>query len=233
MPSECNWVKLTFQSSPKSIWWWDISGTKPGHGDRSPVFFFSDSRAVVLNLDHILDSEKNYFFCCFIFGCGGSLLLCGLFSSRGEWGLLSSAGFWLRRLLLLQSTAPGQADFSGWGSWARVRAQQLWLTALVAPQHVGPSWIRNQTRVSWIDRWILYYRAPREALDSNWNLWITCHGGHSNGKEQNAVTHRTQMNLPDIMVTEKSTDRLIPLIWSSKASKTTQNGASCWGVGIG
>ena len=28
----------------------------------SSLFFFSDSRAMVLNLDHILDSEKNYFF---------------------------------------------------------------------------------------------------------------------------------------------------------------------------
>ena len=28
----------------------------------------------------------------FIFGCAGSLLLCGLFSSCWEWGLLSSYG---------------------------------------------------------------------------------------------------------------------------------------------
>ena len=63
--------------------------------------FFSDSRAMVLNLDHILDSEKIIYL--FIFGCAGSLLLCGLFSRCGEWGLLSSVGFSLWWLLLLHS----------------------------------------------------------------------------------------------------------------------------------
>ena len=53
-----------------------------------------------------------------MFGCAGSLLLPGLFTSCGEWGLLSRCGAWVSRCggfscleLGLQGT----------------RAQQLWL----------------------------------------------------------------------------------------------------------
>ena len=49
-----------------------------------------------------------------ICGCAGSSLLCGLFSRRGTWRLLSSlgAGFSLQWLLLLQSTALVRPSFS-------------------------------------------------------------------------------------------------------------------------
>ena len=40
----------------------------------------------------------------FIYGCAGSLLLRGLFSSCDAWGLLSTCGFLLQGLLLLQNT---------------------------------------------------------------------------------------------------------------------------------
>ena len=41
----------------------------------------------------------------FFFGCAGSLLLCRLFSSCGEWGLLFGCeGFSLQWLIFLQST---------------------------------------------------------------------------------------------------------------------------------
>ena len=80
--------------------------------------FFSDSRAMVLNLDHILDSEKNYFIylfwavldlCCrvgffLIVVSGGYSLVwashCGGFSCCTAWAL-------------------GQADFSNCGTWAQ------------------------------------------------------------------------------------------------------------------
>ena len=50
------------------------------------------------------------------------------------------------------------ASFSNCSAWA----QQLWCTALVAPQHVGSSWTRDQTRVPCIGRQILNHSATRE-----------------------------------------------------------------------
>ena len=44
------------------------------------------------------------------------------------------------------------------------QAQQLWLTDLVAPQHVGSSRTRARTRVPCIGRQILNHCATREAL---------------------------------------------------------------------
>ena len=44
------------------------------------------------------------------------------------------------------------------GSRAR-RLQQLWHTVLVAPWHVGSSWIRDWTCVSCTGSWILYHWA--------------------------------------------------------------------------
>ena len=43
------------------------------------------------------------------------------------------------------------------------QAQQLWLTGLVAPQHVGSSQTRARTRVPCIGRQILNHCATREA----------------------------------------------------------------------
>ena len=50
----------------------------------------------------------------------------------------------------------------------RAQAQQLWHTGLVAPQHVGSSRIRGQTRVSCNGRGILYHWATRGAPLSLW-----------------------------------------------------------------
>ena len=44
------------------------------------------------------------------------------------------------------------------------QAQQLWLTGLVAPQHVGSSQTRARTRVPCISRQTLNHCATREAL---------------------------------------------------------------------
>ena len=51
---------------------------------------------------------KNNFIYLFIFGCAGTLLLQGLFSSCGQWGLLFSC----------KAQALGHMFFSNWGSWA-------------------------------------------------------------------------------------------------------------------
>ena len=57
----------------------------------------------------------------FIFDCTGSLLLCGLFSSSGEWGLLSRCG----------------ALASHCGSFSCCRAQVLGQHTLQQWQHMG------------------------------------------------------------------------------------------------
>ena len=62
------------------------------------------------------------------------------------------------------------AGFSSCGTWAqqlllvgsRAWAQQLWRTGLVAPRYVGSSWIRDQTSVPCIGRWILNCWTTRE-----------------------------------------------------------------------
>ena len=37
------------------------------------------------------------------------------------------------------------------------QVQYLWCTGLVAPQHVGSSWTRDRTHVSYVGRWILHH----------------------------------------------------------------------------
>ena len=57
------------------------------------------------------------------------------------------------------------AGFSCCGAQAPdAQAQQLWLTDLVAPRHVGSSQTRARTRVPCIGRQILNHCATREAL---------------------------------------------------------------------
>ena len=46
---------------------------------------------------------------------------------------------------------------------SRAQAQQLWLTGLVVPRHVGSSWARARTRVPCIGRQTLNHCATREA----------------------------------------------------------------------
>ena len=53
---------------------------------------------------------------------------------------------------LLIAVASLIAEYSLQGTWA----QELWHTGLGAPWYVGSSWIRDQTHVSCIGRWILY-----------------------------------------------------------------------------
>ena len=104
-------------------------------------------------------SISQLFFFIFIFGyVGSSLLRCGLFLSGGVWasccGDFSCCG-----------QAVECAYFCSCGTWAQqlwlpgsgAQAQELWHTGLVALQHVGSSWIRDQTCVSFIGRQILYH----------------------------------------------------------------------------
>ena len=94
-------------------------------------------------------------------------------ANRG-YSSLWCTGFSLRWLLLLQSTGSRHVGFSSCGTWAqqlwlagsRVKAQQLWRTGLVAPQHVGSSWTRDQTHVPCVGRWILNHCATGEVPSS-------------------------------------------------------------------
>ena len=75
------------------------------------------------------------------------------FSSCGERGLLSSC----------RTRASHCSGFSCCRAQALgAQAQQLCLSGLVAPWHVGSSWTRDSTCVPFIGRWILYHWTTRE-----------------------------------------------------------------------
>ena len=95
----------------------------------------------------------------FMFGCAGSSLLWGLFSSCSKWGLLIVVAS-----LVSCCRARGLSSF---GSLTlRAQAQELWYTGLVAPWHVWPSQTRDWTHVFHIGRWILHHWATMEAQKS-------------------------------------------------------------------
>ena len=75
------------------------------------------------------------------------------FSSCGKWATLhrSARASHYRGLSCCGAQAPD------------AQAQQLWLTGLVAPRHVGSSQTRARTRVPCIDRQILNHCTTREA----------------------------------------------------------------------
>ena len=95
-----------------------------------------------------------------------------LVASNGGYSSLWCEVFSFWWLLLLQSTGSRCMGFSSSGTQAqqlwhvgsRAQAQQLWHTGLVAPQHVGSSRTRAQTRVPCIGRQIPNHCATREAL---------------------------------------------------------------------
>ena len=82
----------------------------------------------------------------FTFGCAGSALLCTLFSSCGEWGLLSSCHVQASHCDGFSrggAQTPGHVSFTSCGSWALRTGSLLWPRALFARWHVGSSWIRD------------------------------------------------------------------------------------------
>ena len=97
----------------------------------------------------------------FIFGCAWSALLQGLFLQL-QW-VGATLQLWCSGFAFCRARAPGTWAQSSWLPGARVQAQKLWCTGLVAPQRVGSSWATNQTHVSCIGRQILYHWATKEA----------------------------------------------------------------------
>ena len=90
------------------------------------------------------------------------LVACGLLSSCSKCGQLSGcrarssyySGFSYCGAWIL-----GWEGFSSCHTWA----QSLWPTGLIAPRHVGSSWNRDRTRVSYTGRQILYHWDTRGA----------------------------------------------------------------------
>ena len=108
--------------------------------------------------------KNNFIYVC-IFGCAGLHCCDGFFSSCDEWGLLSS-GVWILVAMASLVVEYGHQACRLQQLWhvgsvvgllgSRAQAQWLWHTGLVASEHVGFSWTRDQTLVSCIGRWILY-----------------------------------------------------------------------------
>ena len=96
----------------------------------------------------------NLFIYLFIFGCVGSSFLCEGFLQLRQAGAtphLGARASHYRGLSRCRAQAPD------------AQAQQLWLTGLVAPRHVGSSQTRARTCVPCIGRQILNHCATREA----------------------------------------------------------------------
>ena len=110
----------------------------------------------------------------FIFGCvGSSLLHAGFLQLQGAGATLRCSvrashcgGFsccGARPLDTQASVVVACGLQQLWLSDSRARAQQLWRTGLVAPQHVGSSQTRARNCVLCIGRWILNHCTTREA----------------------------------------------------------------------
>ena len=87
--------------------------------------------------------------------CARAFLSCG---EQGGYSSLRCVGFSLRWLLLVWRIGSRRGGFRSCGT----RAQQLWLTGLVARQHVGSSRTRAGARVPCVGRQILNHYATRE-----------------------------------------------------------------------
>ena len=95
-----------------------------------------------------------YLFYLFIFGCVGSSFLCEGFLQLRQVGATLHRGARASHCCGLSCCGAQAPD---------VQAQQLWLTGLVAPRHVGSSQTRARTRVPCISRQIINHCAIREA----------------------------------------------------------------------
>ena len=91
----------------------------------------------------------------FIYGCVGSSFLCEGFLQLWQAGATLHRG----------ARASHHRGLSCRGAQAPdAQAQQLWLTGVIAPRHVGSSQTRARTRVPCIGRQTLNHCAIREAL---------------------------------------------------------------------
>ena len=105
----------------------------------------------------------NFIYYLFIYGCVGSSFLCEGFPQLWQVGAALHRG----------ARASHYRGLSCCGAQAPdAQAQQLWLTGLVALQHVGSSQTRARTRVPSIGRQTPNHCATREA--PAWLFFIDC-----------------------------------------------------------
>ena len=105
------------------------------------------------------------FYFIFIYGCVGSSFLCEGFLQLRQVGTALHRG---ARASHYRGPSHCRAQAPD------AQAQQLWLTGLVAPWHVGSSQTRTRTRVSCIGRQTLNHCATREALQDVFDYgWIS------------------------------------------------------------
>ena len=138
-------------------------------------FFKKNKRGIIIVP---VFKKINLFIYLFIFGCGGSSLLCVDFAQLWRAGatLCCSArasccsGFSCcgARALGVRASVVVAQGLNSCGT----RAQQLWRTGLVAPRHVGSSQTRARTRVPCIGRRILNHCATREVLVPLFHMYI-------------------------------------------------------------
>ena len=147
----CPYIALSVSKSGRRFHQKLNSGTK----------FTSDVDPFIELIDWMLTSFQNKFI--YVFGCTGSLLLWGLFSSFRERRLPSS-------LTVVASLA---AEHRPWDTQASVvTVPGPWRTGssvaahgLHCSQHVGASRIRDWTSVPYTGRQMLYHWVTREALE--------------------------------------------------------------------
>ena len=111
---------------------------------------------LISNKDFFFFLKERYLFIyLFIYlGCVGSSFLCEGFLQLQRAGASLHRGAWASHCRGLSCCGAQAPD---------AQAQQLWLTGLVAPRHVGSSQTRTRTRVPCIGRRILNHCATREA----------------------------------------------------------------------
>ena len=109
---------------------------------------------ILLLLIVVIITFTKYFFK-FIYGCVGSSFLCEGFLQLQQVGTTLHHGAWASHYRGLSCCGAQAPD---------AQAQQLWLTGLVTPRHVGSSQTRARTRVPCIGRQTLNYCTTREAL---------------------------------------------------------------------
>ena len=98
----------------------------------------------------------------FIYGCVGSSFLC-----EGPLQLWQVGATLHHGARASHCSGPSRCGAQA----PDAQAQQLWLTGVVAPRHVGSSQTRARTRVPCIGRQILNHCATREALYSWFLKW--------------------------------------------------------------
>ena len=138
---------------------------------RSRPFFFKKKKKSVIYTPHCsgsLTSEVSHFIY-FLIGLIYVFILAARWASFAAHGLSScserASGCSCREWALgtrLQEVWPRGPGVSATGS--RAQSPWLWPMGLAAPWHVASPWTSDGTRISCIDRWILYHWTTREAL---------------------------------------------------------------------